>query len=138
MGGLLAREYLQQKQFPNAKYLVCVGTPHAGSRLADIALKIPFVGKIFKPLYALRSSARQKLTTPDIAGLKIGVIVSSNNGHWLGKIFLSQNSDGRVESFSARASDAHATGFVNVKHVDMQYDSDTIKLIKKFFTTGSF
>ena len=138
MGGLLAREYLQKKKFPNVKYLVCVGTPHAGSKLADIALMLPFVGKIWKPLHALKTTARQKLTTPNIPDLKIGVIVSLNNGDWLGKIFLSQNSDGRVESFSANASDAQAVAYVQSRHDDMQYDSVVTSLIEKFFCTGNF
>ncbi|MBR1999265.1 MAG: alpha/beta fold hydrolase, partial [Lentisphaeria bacterium] len=54
MGGLMAREYLQRKKPPNARRLVCVGTPHYGSKLADIALWIPFMGMIHKPLYALK------------------------------------------------------------------------------------
>lgn len=138
MGGLLAREYLQKSKLPNATRLVCVGTPHYGSKLADIALLVPGAGKIWKPLNALKLSARKKLTTPDIPGLKIGVIVSTNNGHWPGKLFLSKNADGLVESSSALAPDASCAAYVEADHVKMQYDRKTAELIKKFFLTGTF
>ena len=138
MGGLLAREYLQKYKLPNVKRLVCVGTPHAGSKLADIALMIPGAGKIWKPLHALKLSARKKLTTPDIPGLEIGVIVSTNNAHWPGKLFLSPESDGLVESSSAHAPDAKAAVYVKAHHVGMQYDKETALLIRKFFIEGSF
>ena len=138
MGGLLAREYLQRKKLPNVKRLVCVGTPHQGSKLADIALLFPFAGNIWKPLHALKISARKTLTTPDIAGLEIGVIISKNNGHWPGKLFLSDDSDGLVESFSAHAPDAEDSVCVKAHHVGMQYDEETAMLIKRFFLTGRF
>jgi pimeloyl-ACP methyl ester carboxylesterase len=138
MGGLLAREYLQKYKLPNAKRLVCVGTPHSGSKLADIALKIPGAGKIWKPLHALKLSARTKLTTPDIPGLEIGVIVSTNNAHWPGKLFLSPKSDGLVESSSAHAPDAKAAVYVKAHHVGMMYDKETALLIRKFFIEGNF
>ena len=138
MGGLLAREYLQMTKLPNAKRLVCVGTPHAGSRLADIALKIPGAGKIWKPLHALKLSARKNLTTPDIPGLEIGVIISTNNAHWPGKIFLSPYSDGLVESSSAHSPDAKEAAHVKASHVGMMYDKKTVLLIRKFFLEGRF
>lgn len=138
MGGLLAREYLQMSKLPNATRLVCVGTPHYGSKLADIALLFPGAGKIWKPLHALKLSARQKLTTPDIPGLEIGVIVSTNNSHWPGKLFLSSKADGLVESSSALAPDAKCAVYVDANHIKMQYDPETAELIKKFLFTGRF
>ena len=138
MGGLLAREYLARHRPLNAQKLICVGTPHYGSKLADIALCLPGSGLIWKPLHALKSSARKKLTTPDIPGLQIATVVSKNNAHWPGKLFLSPDSDGLVESFSARAPDAHVTADTQAAHVKMQYDFKTASLIKKFFIDGKF
>jgi pimeloyl-ACP methyl ester carboxylesterase len=89
MGGLMAREYLQREKPLNARCLVCVGTPHYGSKLADIALLLPFAGVVWKPLRALETSARKILTTQDIPGLKIEVIASCNNHFWGGRLFLS-------------------------------------------------
>ena len=63
MGGLLLREYLQRQQPDNARYLVCVGTPHYGSKLADIAMLLPGAGWIWPPLKALKSSSRKKRHT---------------------------------------------------------------------------
>ena len=138
MGGLMAREYLHRTKPANARRLVCVGTPHYGSRLADIALLMPGAGLIWKPLHALKCSARRNITTPDIPGLEIGVIISTNNAHWPGKLFLSKSADGLVESFSAHAPDAKAAAYTNAPHVPMQYDAETAELIKKFLLTGEF
>ena len=138
MGGLMAREFLQRKKPSNARRLVCVGTPHYGSKLADIALRIPFMGMIHKPLYALKPSARKTITTPDIPGLEIGVIASTKNGHWPGRLFLSREADGLVEKTSALAPDAKAAAFCNVDHVTMMFDAYTANLIRRFFETGAF
>lgn len=138
MGGLLAREFLQNTRLPNARRLVCAGTPHYGSKLADISLLLPGAGAIWKPLRALKCSARRNITTPEIPGLEIGVIVSTNNGHWPGKLFLSKNSDGLVESFSADAPDAVASARCEAHHIGMMFDEKTAALIKKFFLTGGF
>ncbi len=138
MGGLMAREYLQWKKPANARRLVCVGTPHYGSKLADIALRIPFMGMLHKSLHALKLSARKTITTPDIPGLEIGVVASTNNGHWPGRLFLNREADGLVEKTSALAPDAKCAAFCNVDHVTMMYDAYTAGLIRKFFETGTF
>jgi hypothetical protein len=69
---------------------------------------------------------------------KIATIVSCNNAHWPGKLFLSNESDGLVESSSAHAPDEDITIMTKAPHDPMQYDSYTASLIKKFFMTGSF
>ncbi len=138
MGGLLAREYLQAVRPANAKRLVCVGTPHFGSKLADIALCFPGAGLIWQPLHALKSKARKILTTPEIEGLEIGAIVGTNNAHWPGKLFLSDMADGLVESFSAHAPDAKSVVYTEVPHDPMQYDIKIADLIKKFLLDGEF
>lgn len=138
MGGLLAREYLKRNKLLNVQKLICVGTPHKGSKLADIALYFPGAGMIWKPLHALKLSARREITTPDIPGLKIAVIVSTNNGHWPGKLFLSDQADGLVDLASAHAPDAAHISYTAAAHVKMQYDPQTAELIKKFFIQGSF
>ena len=138
MGGLMAREYLKNVPLSNVKRLVCVGTPHYGSKLADIALLMPGAGLIWKPLHALKLSARKSITTPDIPGLEIGAIASVNNGHWPGRLFLSKSADGLVESSSALPPDAHETAYTSAAHVPMQYDAQTAELIKTFLLTGKF
>ena len=138
MGGLLAREYLQRHKPVNVKKLLCVGTPHFGSKLADIALCFPGAGWIWKPLHALKLSARKTLTTPQIDGLEIAVIVSTNNGHWPGKLFLSDKADGLVDLASAHAPDAAHISYTKANHVKMQYDQETADLIKKFLLDGKF
>ena len=138
MGGLLARSYLEKYKPQNVKRLVCAGTPHLGSKLADIALLLPGAGLIWQPLKALKTSARKVITTPDIPGLEIGAIVSTNNAHWPGKLFLSDSADGLVESFSAHAPDAKSIAYSQVPHDPMQYDHTIASLIKKFFIDGEF
>ena len=138
MGGLLARAYLEKYKPQNARRLVCVGTPHLGSKLADIALLFPGAGLIWPPLKALKRSARKVITSPEIPGLEIGAIIGTNNAHWPGKLFLSDSADGLVESFSAHAPDAQSTAFTQVPHDPMQYDYKIADLIKKFFADGEF
>ena len=138
MGGLMLREYLKRQKPQNAARLVCVGTPHYGSKLADIALLLPGAGAVWQPLNALKTTARKEITSPGIPGLQIGAVVSKNNAHWPGKLFLSSSSDGLVESFSATPPDADAIAFTDAGHIKMQYDTPTLRLIEKFFLTGSF
>ena len=138
MGGLLARAFLQRNPMKNVSRLVCAGTPHSGSKLADIALKIPGTGAIWKPLHALKCSARTQLITPEIPDLEIGAIVSCSNTHWTGKYFLSDPADGLVELHSATPQDAKSVVQVSANHVKMQYDPYTAALIKKFFLCGNF
>ena len=138
MGGLLAREYLARCKPQNARRLVCAGTPHLGSKLADISLLLPGAGLIWKPLKALKRSARKTITQPDIPGLEIGLVIGTNNAHWPGKLFLSKSADGLVESFSAHAPDAKCTVYTQVPHAPMPYARETADLIKKFLLNGEF
>lgn len=138
MGGLLARAYLAKYKPQNAERLVCVGTPHRGSVLADIALLLPGAGLIWQPLKALKTSARKTIVYPDIAGLEIGVVIGTNNAHWPGKLFLSKSADGLVESSSAYAPDAKCKVYTQVPHAPMPYAEETARLIKKFFLNGNF
>jgi pimeloyl-ACP methyl ester carboxylesterase len=138
MGGLIARDYLIKHPLNNVEKLLCVGTPHYGSKLANIALLCPFTGRIWKPLHDLKTSARTVVNPLSIPKLKIGTIVSSNNAHWPGKLFFSNPADGLVECFSAHAPDEDVTTTTLAPHDPMQYDKETANLIKKFFTTGSF
>ena len=140
MGGLLLRELLASEKFSNADKLVCVGTPHYGSKLADLALILgfPYSGLIWPPLWALRCGARRQVTTPDIPGLQVGAIISTNNAHWPGKLFLSKSADGLVESASALPPDSDCVAYVNAPHDPMQYDLQTVRLIRQFFLHGNF
>jgi pimeloyl-ACP methyl ester carboxylesterase len=138
MGGLLAREYLARYKPQNARRLVCAGTPHLGSKLADISLLLPGAGLIWKPLKALKRSVRKTITQPDIPGLEIGLVIGTNNAHWPGKLFLSKSADGLVESFSAHAPDAKCTVYTQVPHAPMPYARETADLIKKFLLNGEF
>lgn len=138
MGGLLMREYLARHRPGNARRCVCVGTPHAGSRLADIAAIFPGAQWAFPPLSALKVGARQRLTTPEIPGLEIGSIVGTVNGHWPGRCFLSYASDGLVEIASARCRDAADTAYVAIRHDDMQYAPEVALLIRNFLVRGKF
>ena len=138
MGGLLAREYLANLRPENAEKLVCVGTPHAGSLLADIALTIPGAGRIWKPLHALKRSARQSVVKPELPALKIALIVSTNNAFLPGRLFFREEADGMVALSSALAPDAAGIAYTDASHVGMQFDERTAFLIRKFFLEGTF
>jgi hypothetical protein len=138
MGGLLAREYLQRQKPSNVKKLLCVGTPHHGSLLADILLLIPGMGWIFKPLTYLSIRARKEITTPEIAGLQIGSIISDKCRFLPGRIFLRGGSDGVVPLSSAHAPDADCEVCTSVSHAGMMFSPDVAALIRRFLQTGSF
>lgn len=138
MGGLLAREYLQREKPANVKKLLCVGTPHHGSLLADILLLIPGMGWIFKPLVYLSTFARKEITTPEIPGLQIGSIISSKCRFLPGRIFLRGGSDGVVALSSAHAPDADCEICVAVPHAGMMFSPAVSTLIRRFLQTGSF
>ena len=138
MGGLLAREYLANVRPENAEKLVCVGTPHAGSLLADIALTIPGAGRIWKPLHALKRSARQTIVSPALPALRIALIVSTNNAALPGRLFFREEADGMVALSSALAPDAECVACTSATHAGMQFDERTASLIRKFFLEGTF
>ena len=111
------REYLAKYRPRNAAKLVCVGTPHYGSKLADLALVLgfPWSGIVFPPLWALRGRARRKLTTPEIPGLKIGVIASKNNALFAVPDMLIGFSNAKLEAFSNTS--ALSIGFDDIEFV---------------------
>ena len=138
MGGLLMREYLARHRPPNAVRAVCVGTPHRGSRLADIALWLPGAALLYPPLWALRTGARKKITTPAIDGLAIGNIIGTVNGHWPGRRFLSPACDGLVEIAAAEAPDVAETCYFPIKHDALQYAPEVAAAVACFLKNGSF
>ncbi|MBP5181728.1 MAG: hypothetical protein J6331_01745, partial [Lentisphaeria bacterium] len=111
---------------------------HEGSLLADIALKIPWAGRIWKPLHALKRSARQSIVKPELPALKIALIVSTNNAFLPGKLFFREEADGMVALSSALAPDAAGIAYTDASHVGMQFDERTAFLIRRFFLEGTF
>ena len=138
MGGLFLREYLARRRPANAVRAVCVATPHRGTRLADIASCLPGAALCWKPLRALRSDARTRVTVPELPGFVMGSIIGTVNGHWPGQLFLSKESDGLVEFASAHAPDAVAEIQIAMKHNEMQFSRLVADFIARFLKQGDF
>ncbi len=137
MGGLIVREYLAKYQPNHVSRAVFIGTPHQGSRLASILLKIPLVSKLFKPLIDLQPSHRQTLQRVGEA-IEIGLIIGTHNNLLGGKLFLSAQSDGRVEISSADAPDAKDRIEFFLGHDEIHFKKETLEACHRFLQQGHF
>jgi len=70
--------------------------------------------------------------------IKIGLIIGERNNLMFGKIFLPEQSDGRVEINSALSDDASDTIFLPYGHREIHHKELTLILIKNFLKYGSF
>lgn len=114
MGGLIIRAFINNAKYNNVGKCVFIATPHEGSRLADIANTIPFYSKIFRPIESLLSNAHFPPASLD-KKIKVGLIARHKNTSLLGKLFLSNESDGRVEISSVKFKDTEE--FVELSHI---------------------
>jgi len=139
MGGLIARYYIKSYKQDNVDKCVFIATPHKGSKLADIADKIPLYSKIFRPIKHLR-------TTNDISSVilqkssfgNLGLIAGTKNKNTLGKLFLSNKSDGRVEVSSVEIDDADEFITFPFGHQKIHHQYETLNAVKFFLRKGSF
>ena len=68
----------------------------------------------------------------------VGLIAGSRNNLLLGKLFLSDNSDGRVEVSSVESSDADDFIVLPFGHREIHHQPQTLKLVKNFLENGAF
>jgi len=138
MGGLVAREYFSRSPYrAKIRSLVLIATPHSGSELADIACRIPFYTKVF-PL--LKSAVARGGTAhlPRMKADRTGVIAGSKNDSLLGRLFLSDPSDGRVSVESVQVEDADEFLVLPYGHHEIHHRPETLALVETFLSAGSF
>ncbi len=137
MGGLIVRSFSDKFHQINFKKLVFIATPHGGSKLADIANNIPGYSFVFKPIKDLLSDVKYP-TFPIARRFNVGIIAGDKNRGILGGLFLSPESDGRVEVSSARASDVDDFIVVPFAHKEIHQQPLTAKLVAHFLKYGNF
>ncbi len=136
MGGLIIRYFLSKHIVPNIGKCVLIGTPNQGSVLADILSR--FVHKISKPLNCLKTSAKEIPPPLNKPCPEFGVIAGTHNKLLAGKLFLSKNSDGRVETESTKFD--LMTDFIELPydHKAIHHQKETAQLVSCFLQSGKF
>jgi predicted alpha/beta hydrolase family esterase len=137
MGGLIVRDYIKYINQNNVRKCIFIATPHSGSKLARIAKFIPFYTKIFKPIQSIlpdSSFSYHKLNK----NVKVGLIAGNRNKGILGKLFLSEKSDGRVDVCSVKAGDANEMIVLPFGHKEIHKKEETLMYVKRFLLSGTF
>lgn len=138
MGGLIIRSFLSENKVPNLGKCVLITTPNQGSRLADILSPLMIPAQIFKPLRALTSTAQDILPPLNSPCPEFGIIAGKCNQLFWGKLFLSDNSDGRVEVESSKFDLMTDFIILPYHHKAIHFKKDTAQLIDSFLQTGQF
>jgi alpha-beta hydrolase superfamily lysophospholipase len=128
MGGLVMRALTAENPSGLASLLL-IGTPNAGSPMADLA------GRLV-PTPALRRLATTAPALPEPTGIQVGCIVGSRRGP-LGFVFGEEN-DGRVSVSSALSVAYHDARIIPVSHTAMPYARQTADLAVCFLREGHF
>lgn len=136
-GGLVVRSYIESLGQENVGRCVFIAAPHRGSKLARTAKFIPLYTRIFRPLddmagYRDESSIRRERSFP------VGLIAGNHNNLLLGKIFLSDESDGRVEVSSVESDDASDYIVLPFGHHEIHHQRRTLELVRNFLANGAF
>jgi pimeloyl-ACP methyl ester carboxylesterase len=128
MGGLVMRA-LAAENPPGLASLLLIGTPNAGSPMADLAGR-------FAPTPALRRLMTTAPALPEPAGIPVGCIVGSRRGP-MGYLFGEEN-DGRVSVSSALSVTYHDARVIPVSHTAMPYARQTADLTVRFLQDRHF
>lgn len=137
MGGLITRYFIDSMGQTNVGKCVFIATPHGGSKLASIASFIPLYSTIFKPIKDLIPGLSYRDFGSD-KNFKIGVIAGCQNDGIIGRLFMSRQSDGRVEISAVKTNDMDDFVIVPYGHSDIHHNSKTLLLVKNFLSTGAF
>jgi pimeloyl-ACP methyl ester carboxylesterase len=140
MGGLIIRYYLSKEIVSNLGRCVLIGTPNKGSRLADIADKVPFASKIIKPIAVLKSEADTIAPPLNQPSPEFGIIAGSDHRLVVTGAILEKPNDGRVEVQSTKMDKRLMKDFVilNFVHTKIQHEEVTAKLVDCFLENGWF
>lgn len=135
LGGLVARNYISHTQLEIGK-CIFIATPHHGSKLANIAQKIPLFSSIFKPINELHT---QICYTPfKDKNFKLGLIAGDLNNDLLGCLCMPKHSDARVEVQSVQSSDADDFIVLPYNHDKIHKNEATTQQILYFLENGKF
>jgi pimeloyl-ACP methyl ester carboxylesterase len=128
LGGLVMRALAAEKPFGFASLLL-IGTPNAGSPIADLAVR-------FAPTPALRRLMTTAPALPEIEGVPVGCIAGARRGP-MGFLF-GEAHDGRVAVSSALGTSHGDARIVTVSHTALPYARQTADLTVRFLRDGHF
>ena len=137
-GGLVIRSYLAEHEVTGLGRCVLIGTPNRGSRLTDLGRRFfPPALRLLKPLDSFTTDAPPIPPPRNIPLPEIGIIAGNRN-RLLSGIFLSLESDGRVEVESAKLEGM--TDFIVLPfiHTRIHKRRETAELVDRFLMTGRF
>lgn len=137
MGGLITRSFIDFEDQKNVGKCIFIATPHNGSKLASIANYIPLYSAVFKPIRDLLPSLKHKSFGSNKT-FKIGAIAGNKNKDVIGRLFLSDKSDGRVEISSVITNDIDELIILPYNHNKIHHKRETLIAVKEFLITGSF
>ncbi len=137
MGALAVRSYLLTHGVENCRRCVFIAPPHGGTPIADFLHRIPLYSAVFRPIRDFRTRAGiEVLPLPD--SIEVGVIAGSRNTLAAGLIFLSRESDGRVEIDSTRCPDMRELLVLPFNHFRIKRVPETLNAVDRFLRFGSF
>jgi hypothetical protein len=113
-----------------------VGTPHLGSKLAEIATNIPMLKHTFKLINDLQPVSDNIFLLKN-RNINICLIIRDDNESITGKM-ISNKSDGRVEVCSALSADANDAIILPYGHTKIHHKGETLNLIRYFLSNGYF
>ena len=138
-GGLIIRYYLSQYAMPNIGKCVLIATPNNGTILSDIIndYALPMM-EVLKPLKSLKTGMVEIAPPKNIPCPDFGVIAGKLNELFLGKLFLSKNSDGRIEVESTRFGLMKDFVELPYDHKNIHHQLKTVKMVHHFLCYGNF
>jgi pimeloyl-ACP methyl ester carboxylesterase len=128
LGGLVMRA-LASEHPVGLVSLLLIGTPNAGSPIADL------VGR-FAPTPALRRLSTAAPALPSVTGVPVGCIAGSRRGP-MGLLFGEENDD-RVAVSSALAISHRDARIIAVGHRALPFSEETASLAVRFLRDGHF
>lgn len=137
LGGLIIRSVLADDLKINFGRCVFIAPPNKGTKLADVAKAICKCSiEIFKPLKSLTDQGvyipRSSIHNPEI-----GVIAGSKNNILWG-VFLSPESDGKVEIESTKLDEMDDFITRNYNHDEIHHKAEIAQLVHNFLQSGRF
>lgn len=137
-GGLVIRKMISEtKSTDIIGRCVLIATPNKGSKLANIASKLPLYVQIYKTLESISYEYIEQMGIIDKPKIEIGAIAGNSSNLFL-RHFINEESDGRVEVKSVGLP--HFTDFIVLPygHKEIHHQKETAKLVDTFLKNGKF
>ncbi len=141
MGGILVRQYLQDRDLPAGSRMVMLGPPNQGSELVDRFGADAWFRVLGPAALQLGTEAGGLPSQLDPVDLEIGVIAGTRAG--LDSIFLQSSrmpepNDGRVSLSSARLEEMRDFLAVEQSHSLLLIENRVMRQVLAFLATGRF